>query len=166
MPTTTQTINNVPVTGEIAQPALISMTGGTYPSDTWQVTVNYVNSQGIAVAQDVYAGNFSIDGANIVNAANALFGGGGNDQLFGGPGWDRFEFAYGSGNDQIMDFNAAEDTLVFYARNGLGADAKADAGIDGITLNNGYLTWENVTVDLNNSTLTNLSMIDIDILMI
>lgn len=45
MPTTTQTINNVPVTGEIAQPALISMTGGTYPSDTWQVTVNYVNSQ-------------------------------------------------------------------------------------------------------------------------
>jgi len=77
-----------------------------------------------------------------------LNGSSGDDTLTGGSGSDIFEFTATSGNDTITDFNKDEDELHFYFRKGE-AEELAVASI-----NNGVVTWDAVTVDLGDSSLT------------
>ncbi|MEM7221604.1 MAG: calcium-binding protein [Pseudomonadota bacterium] len=53
-------------------------------------------------------------GANVLNGNggnDSLAGGGGNDTLIGGAGLDSFEFDFGTGRDEVVDFNGTEDFL-------------------------------------------------------
>ena len=56
----------------VTQLAIISMSGATYPSDTWRATLHYFDSLGVSQEYVVDAGSFSVDGSNILNAANAF----------------------------------------------------------------------------------------------
>ena len=90
-------------------------------------------------------GYASIDGGagdDIIN------GGYGDNTLTGGSGSDIFEFTATSGNDTITDFNKDEDELHFYFREGE-AEESAVASI-----NNGIVTWDAVTIDLGDLSLT------------
>ncbi|MDA9007184.1 hypothetical protein N9J36_06170 [Litoricola sp.] len=87
----------------------------------------------------------TIDGG----AGNDVINGGlGANTLTGGSGSDIFEFTATSGNDTITDFNTDEDELHFYFREGE-AEESAVASI-----NTGIVTWNAVTVDLGNTSLT------------
>ena len=68
-----------------------------------------------------------------------------------------------SGSDTIYDFDLTEDSLVFYARQSFNP-ANADVGFEGVSLNNGVLSWEDVTIDLNNAALNDLDKLDIEFL--
>jgi Ca2+-binding RTX toxin-like protein len=57
-------------------------------------------------------GNDTLDGGS---EGDYLFGGKGNDILIGGSGADKFVFAPQNGNDRIMDFNAAEGDMLYFA---------------------------------------------------
>jgi len=87
----------------------------------------------------------NIDGGSGDDIIN---GGYGDNTLTGGSGSDIFEFTATSGNDTITDFNKDEDELHFYFR-------KAEAEESAVaSINNGIVTWNAVTVDLGNTSLT------------
>ena len=73
---------------------------------------------------DVLDGGIGID---------LLIGGKGNDSLVGGAGADTFRFDAQSGNDVILDFDIARDTLSFAADTGIRTSRAIDANRDGIT---------------------------------
>lgn len=54
-------------------------------------------------------GNDLLDGGT---GDDRLSGDGGNDTLTGGAGRDSFSFSFLAGNDTIMDFNTAEDSIL------------------------------------------------------
>ncbi|WP_460826446.1 Ig-like domain-containing protein [Massilia terrae] len=58
------------------------------------------------------SGNDTLDGGAD---GDYLFGGKGNDILIGGTGADKFVFEPQSGNDRILDFNAAEGDKLYFA---------------------------------------------------
>ena len=95
---------------------------------------------------------------------DTLFGDAGDDVLYGGDGADRFEFTVGSGSDLIQDFDVFSDTLVFYARNRIGFNGPGDA--TEVELTNGQVTWEDVTIDLNDTNLNNLDELNVEFLMV
>jgi Ca2+-binding RTX toxin-like protein len=53
-------------------------------------------------------GNDTLDGGG---GDDTLIGGGGDDMLIGGDGRDRFQIAFGDGNDRIMDFATGVDVI-------------------------------------------------------
>ena len=92
---------------------------------------------------NILTGGAGADTLSGGEGRDSLAGRGGNDQEWGGAGADRFIFAKGMGQDQVMDF-ADEDQLVFQNITGvqtaaqamshasqLGTDVIFDFGIDG-----------------------------------
>jgi Ca2+-binding RTX toxin-like protein len=73
-------------------------------------------------------GNDIIDGGT---GNDVITGGSGSDTLFGGTGSDSFRFNSLTGFDTIMDFNPAQDTLVFSRTTfqGLGNNTAINAGL-------------------------------------
>ena len=63
-----------------------------------------------AIADQSTAGDDTIRGTN---ADDVIAGGGGNDILLGGAGADVFEFALGTGQDTIEDFDPTLDLIRF-----------------------------------------------------
>jgi hypothetical protein len=73
-------------------------------------------------------GDDQLDGGSGIDL---LIGGQGNDRLTGGSGADTFGFEAQSGNDYILDFNAAEDRLSFASDTGIRSARTADYNGDG-----------------------------------
>jgi len=96
---------------------------------------------------------------------DTLFGSQGNDDLWGGQGHDAFEFSVGAGADVIHDFDIASDKLIFYSVQSW-VDDVFHGGFDRMEINSGVITWNDVSVDLMDSGLSDLTQIDVDIVYI
>jgi Ca2+-binding RTX toxin-like protein len=87
-------------------------------------------------------------GNDVLNGGagmDVLFGGAGNDSLAGGSGADIFHFGAPGGNDTVIDFNIAEDSIVLDDGVTVQRTKVQDVNHDGvkdlqITLSNGSLT--------------------------
>ncbi|QKC79374.1 MULTISPECIES: M10 family metallopeptidase C-terminal domain-containing protein [Mesorhizobium] len=87
-----------------------------------------------------------------------IYGGKGDDRLFGGKGSDEFVFEAQTGNDKVMDFEAGQDTLSISGVmiNGTEATVKVLAG-------RAYQSGKDTVVDLepgNSITLAKVSFDD------
>jgi len=135
---------------------LIDLTSGTY-----------IYNHGIIIdgenGNDTLWGSSYDDTIKGGSGSDIIFGGSGDDKLFGGEGSDIFEFAYGSGNDVIQDFDISSDKLVFYSVANW-KDGIFHGDLSDMTINNGKINWnDQLTVDLGNSDIGDFSMIDIEI---
>ncbi len=93
------------------------------------------------------SGNDILDGGE---GNDILFGGLGDDTLTGGTGADIFEFATGSANDTIKDYNKSDgDQIKFYIQSG---------EPNSITIqNSSTIKWGNSLIELENVDLQSLS---------
>ena len=135
---------------------LIDLTSETYIYD-YGITIDGGNGN------DTLWGSSYNDIIKGGSGSDIIFGGSGNDELFGGEGSDIFEFAYGSGNDVINDFDISSDKLFFYSVANW-KDGIFHGDLSDMTINNGKINWnDELTVDLGNSDIVDFSMIDIEI---
>ena len=117
---------------------------------------------GQVITIDGGTGNDVIWGSDATEALiggegnDILFGGSGNDTLTGGSGADIFEFTVTAGSDTITDYFKSEgDILKFYKRDQYEGDQEA-------SISAGVVTFEGVTIDLGDTSLNSLDVLNVE----
>ena len=146
----TQRIMNVETINGLDGDDIIDLTSPDYSLAGQVITINGGNGEDIIWGSD--ATETLIGG----NGNDVLFGGSSNDTLIGGSGADTFEFTVTSGNDTISDYSKSQgDILKIYRRDQYEGDKEA-------TISAGVVTFGSVTIDLGDTSLTSLDVLNVE----
>jgi Ca2+-binding RTX toxin-like protein len=146
----TQRIINVENIYGLGGDDIIDLTSPDYSLAGQVITINGGNGEDIIWGSD--ATETLIGG----NGNDVLFGGSGNDTLIGGSGADTFEFTVTSGNDIISDYSKSQgDILKIYRRDQYEGDKEA-------TISAGVVTFGSVTIDLGDTSLNSLDVLNVE----
>ena len=131
-------------------------------NDIIDLTSPVFNMAGVGVTINGEEGDDSLwaaEGNDTLNGGagnDTLFGGAGNDILTGGTGADVFEFvSSATGQTKTITDLSSSDTLKFYMT------SRDDYAYEDDLSSNGSLSWGNLTIAFNNTSVTSLDDLNI-----
>ena len=146
----TQRILNVETINGLDGDDIIDLTSPDYSLAGQVITINGGLGNDVIWGSDATETLIGGDGNDI------LFGGSGNDTLTGGAGADTFEFTVTAGSDTITDYSKSDgDVLKIYRRDQYEGDQEA-------TISAGVVTFGSVTIDLGDTSLTSLDLVNVE----
>lgn len=146
----TQRIMNVETINGLDGDDIIDLTSPDYSLAGQVITINGGTGNDVIWGSDATETLIGGDGNDI------LFGGSGNDTLTGGSGADTFEFTVTAGSDTITDYSKSDgDILKIYRRDQYEGDQEA-------TISAGVVTFGSVTIDLGDTSLTSLDVLNVE----
>ena len=146
----TQRILNAETINGLDGDDIIDLTSPDYSLAGQVITINGGTGNDVIWGSDATETLIGGDGNDI------LFGGSGNDTLTGGLGADTFEFTVTAGNDTITDYSKSDgDVLKIYRRDQYEGDQEA-------TISAGVVTFGSVTIDLGDTSLTSLDLLNVE----
>ena len=146
----TQRILNVETINGLGGDDIIDLTSPDYSLAGQVITING------GTGNDVIWGSDATETLIGGSGNDILFGGSGNDTLTGGSGADTFEFTVTAGNDTITDYSKSDgDVLKIYRRDQYEGDQEA-------TISAGVVTFGSVTIDLGDTSLNSLDLLNVE----
>ncbi|MDA9229287.1 calcium-binding protein, partial [Rhodobacteraceae bacterium] len=146
----TQRIVNVETILGLGGDDIIDLTSPDYSLAGQVITINGGTGNDVIWGSDATETLIGGDGNDI------LFGGSGNDTLTGGSGADTFEFTITAGNDTITDYTKSDgDILKFYER-------VEYEGANVATISAGVVTFGSVAIDLGDTSLNSLDVLNVE----
>ena len=129
---------------------IIDLTSPDYSLAGQVITINGGTGNDVIWGSDATETIIGGDGNDI------LFGGSGSDTLTGGSGADTFEFTVTAGSDTITDYSKSDgDVLKIYRRDQYEGDKEA-------TISAGVVTFGSVTIDLGDTSLNSLDVLNVE----
>jgi Ca2+-binding RTX toxin-like protein len=146
----TQRILNVETINGLDGDDIIDLTSPDYSLAGQVITINGGTGNDVIWGSDATETIIGGDGNDI------LFGGSGSDTLTGGLGADTFEFTVTAGSDTITDYSKSDgDVLKIYRRDQYEGDKEA-------TISAGVVTFGSVTIDLGDTSLNSLDVLNVE----
>ena len=146
----TQRILNAETINGLDGDDIIDLTSPDYSLAGQVITING------GAGSDIIWGSDATETLVGGNGNDVLFGGSGNDTLTGGSGADTFEFTVTAGNDTITDYSKSDgDILKIYRRDQYEGDKEA-------TISAGVVTFGSVTIDLGDTSLNSLDVLNVE----
>ena len=146
----TQRILNVETINGLGGDDIIDLTSPDYSLAGQVITING------GAGNDVIWGSDATETLNGGDGNDTLFGGSGSDTLTGGSGADTFEFTVTAGSDTITDYSKSDgDILKIYRRDQYEGDKEA-------TISEGVVTFGSVTINLGDTSLNSLDVLNVE----
>ena len=146
----TQRIMNVETINGLDGDDIIDLTSPDYSLAGQIITING------GLGNDAIWGSDATETLIGGEGNDILFGGSGNDTLTGGAGADTFEFTVTAASDTITDYSKSEgDILKFYKRDQYEGDQEA-------SISAGVVTFGSVTIDLGDTSLNSLDVLNVE----